>query len=240
MTREPDFRYLKLTDTLSELIENGTYKVGSKLPSERDLCQDYGLSRTTVRQALQELSQKGYVTSAQGKGTFVSRPPIKQELLTIYSFDEDMRRLGKEPQTEVLDFLSLAATEKLAAMFEIPIGATVYRVIRLRAADGEPMLLETNFLPANRFEGISEEMIKGQSLYSLLVSKFSLKLTCAEETFAPVLLNYMEAKMLGTSINALGMLVERVSYEGEKMVEYSKSVSPGEKFNYHVILKNNL
>ena len=150
MDGEQDFRYLKLCDTLEELIENGTYGVGSKLPSERELCHEYGLSRTTVRQALLELSSKGYIKSVQGKGTYISKPPIEQELLTIYSFDDDMRRLGKNPQTEVLDFLSTEATEKMADMFGIPVGAGVYRVIRLRSADGEPMLLETNYLPVYR------------------------------------------------------------------------------------------
>lgn len=239
MAKVQDFQYLKLTKTLTELIGNGTYKEGCRLPSERELCRDYGLSRTTVRQAMQELIQGGYVTSVQGKGTFVSKPPIKQDLLRIYSFDDDMRRMGKNPETQVLDFLSITADEKLAKLFGISAGEAIYRVFRLRLADGEPMLLETNYLPADRFEGLNEEMIKGQSLYNLLINKFSLKLTLAEETFAPVLLRYMEARLLGASSNTLGMLVERISYEGGKVVEFSKSVSPGDKFKYHVILKNN-
>lgn len=239
MTKIQDFQYLKLTKILTELIGNGTYKEGSRLPSERELCRDYGLSRTTVRQAMQELIQGGYVTSIQGRGTFVSKPPIKQDLLRIYSFDDDMRRMGKNPETEVLDFLGITADEKLAKLFGVAIGEPLYRVFRLRAADGEPMLLETNYLLASRFSDLSGEMVKGQSLYNLLINKYNLKLTLAEETFAPVLLRYMEAKLLCTTSNALGMLVERISYEGNNVVEFSKSVSPGDKFKYHVILKNN-
>lgn len=239
MTKIQDFQYLKLTKILTELIGNGTYKEGSRLPSERELCRDYGLSRTTVRQAMQELIQGGYVTSIQGRGTFVSKPPIKQDLLRIYSFDDDMRRMGKNPETEVLDFLGITADEKLAKLFGVAIGEPLYRVFRLRAADGEPMLLETNYLLASRFSDLSGEMVKGQSLYNLLMNKYNLKLTLAEETFAPVLLRYMEAKLLCTTSNALGMLVERISYEGNNVVEFSKSVSPGDKFKYHVILKNN-
>jgi len=239
MTKIQDFQYLKLTKILTELIGNGTYKEGSRLPSERELCRDYGLSRTTVRQAMQELIQGGYVTSIQGRGTFVSKPPIKQDLLRIYSFDDDMRRMGKNPETEVLDFLGITTDEKLAKLFGVAIGEPLYRVFRLRAADGEPMLLETNYLLASRFSDLSGEMVKGQSLYNLLMNKYNLKLTLAEETFAPVLLRYMEAKLLCTTSNALGMLVERISYEGNNVVEFSKSVSPGDKFKYHVILKNN-
>ncbi|MEN6316826.1 MAG: GntR family transcriptional regulator, partial [Clostridiaceae bacterium] len=209
MTKIQDFQYLKLTKILTELIGNGTYKEGSRLPSERELCRDYSLSRTTVRQAMQELIQGGYVTSIQGRGTFVSKPPIKQDLLRIYSFDDDMRRMGKNPETEVLDFLGITADEKLAKLFGVAIGEPLYRVFRLRAADGEPMLLETNYLLASRFSDLSGEMVKGQSLYNLLINKYNLKLSLAEETFAPVLLRYMEAKLLCTTSNALGMLVER-------------------------------
>ncbi|HCS73215.1 MAG TPA: GntR family transcriptional regulator, partial [Clostridiales bacterium] len=198
MIEKNDFHYERLSETLVELIKDGTYKEGSKLPSERELCELYGYSRTTVRQALQELSINGYVKSMQGKGTFVSKLPIKQELLTIYSFDDDMRRMGKTPKTQILDFLILASTKKMSELFQIPLDAPVYRVSRLRSADGEPMLLETNYLPSYRFEGLSEEMIIGQSLYSILFNKYNLKLSHAEETFAPVLLRLVETKFLDT------------------------------------------
>lgn len=233
-----DFQYLKLTKILTDLICNGTYKEGTRLPSERELCRNYGLSRTTVRQAMQELIRGGYVASFQGKGTFVSKPPIQQDLLRIYSFNDDMRRMGKNPETEVLDFIGVTADEKLAKLFKTTIGEPLYRILRLRRADGEPILLETNYLLCSRFNGLSEEMLKEQSLYNVLISKFNLRLTLAEETFAPVLLQYMDAKLLCTPSNALGMLVERISYEGDNVVEFSRSVSPGDKFKYHVILKN--
>ncbi|HHY81384.1 MAG TPA: GntR family transcriptional regulator [Clostridiales bacterium] len=238
MAGKSDFRYEKLTEILINLIKDGTYKEGSRLPSERELCRQYGVSRTTVRQALQELSNSGYIKSIQGKGTFVSSPPIRQELLTIYSFDEDMRRLGKTPKTEVLDFVVIAATAKMAELFQISADAPVYRISRLRSADGEPMLMETNYLPAYRFEGLNEEMIQGKSLYGIMLEKYKLTLTHAEETFSPVLLRTMEAKLLDTQPNALGMMVERISYENSRAVEYSKSLSPGDKFKYHVILRN--
>ncbi|HHY81382.1 MAG TPA: UTRA domain-containing protein [Clostridiales bacterium] len=150
-----------------------------------------------------------------------------------------MRRLGKIPKTEVLDFVIVAATVKMAELFRIPVDAPVYRISRLRSADGEPMLLETNYLPVYRFDGLTEEMIQGKSLYSIMLEKYNLSLTHAEEMFSPVLLRTMESKLLDTQPNALGMLVERISYEGDRVVEHSKSLSPGDKFKYHVILRNN-
>lgn len=236
MPKKTGHLYLRLADTLKEQIKNGIFAEGSLLPSERELCEKYEVSRTTVRQALQELSQEGYVSSIQGKGTFVSQPQIRQELSSIYSFDEDMRKLGKVPETRIMDFVEMAASGTLARTFSLPEGSSVYRIMRLRLADGEPMLLETNYLPCTRFPGISREALENQSLYRVLTTQYNLNITVAEETFEPVLLRPMESQIFSTVQNALGMLIERISFEGQNVVEVSKSVSPSYKFKHHIFL----
>ena len=237
MAKSSDHLYLKLSDALAGQIMDGTLPEGSLLPSERELCQIHGISRTTVRQALQDLSQKGYSRAIHGKGTVVVRPQIRQELRSIYSFDEDMRRLGKNPETQIMDFVEIVPTGNIAAMMQLPTGEAVYRIMRLRIANNEPMLLETNYLPCSRFPNFSRAMLENQSLYRLLENKYSLKIDVAEETFEPVLLRPMESQMLHTGQGALGMLIERISYEGGKVVEISKSVSPASKFKHHVVLR---
>lgn len=237
MARNGELLYLKLSDMLAEQIMDGTLPEGTLLPSERELCQMHGISRTTVRQALQDLSQKGYSRAIHGKGTVVIRPQIRQELRSIYSFDEDMRRLGKKPETQIMDFVEIVPTGTVAAMMQLHSGEAVYRIMRLRLTDNEPMLLETNYLPCHRFPEFSRDMLENQSLYRVLTSQYALNIDVAEETFEPVLLRPMEAQMLGTSQGALGMLVERISYEDGKVVEISKSVSPASKFKHHVVLR---
>ena len=237
MARKSEHLYLKLSDMLAEQIMDGTLPEGSLLPSERELCQMHGISRTTVRQALQDLNQKGYSRAIHGKGTVVVRPQIRQELRSIYSFDEDMRRLGKKPETQIMDFVEIVPAGNVAAMMQLPAGESVYRIMRLRLANNEPMLLETNYLPCSRFPNFSRPMLENQSLYRLLENKYSLKIDVAEETFEPILLRPMESQMLHTGQEALGMLIERISYEGGKVVEISKSVSPASKFKHHVVLR---
>ena len=237
MARNGEHLYLKLSDTLAEQIVDGTLPEGTLLPSERELCQTHGISRTTVRQALQDLSQKGYIRAIHGKGTVVVRPQIRQELRSIYSFDEDMRRLGKNPETHIMDFVEIVPTGTVAALMQLPIGESVYRIMRLRIANNEPMLLETNYLPCDRFPEFNRQMLENQSLYRVLTNRYSLNIDVAEETFEPVLLRPMEAQMLHTGQGALGMLVERISYEGGRVVEISKSVSPASKFQHHVVLR---
>ena len=237
MAKSSDHLYLKLSDALAEQILDGTLPEGTLLPSERELCQTYGISRTTVRQALQELNQKGYSKTIHGKGTVVVRPQIRQELRSIYSFDEDMRRLGKQPETQIMDFVEIVPTGTIAEQLKLPAGESVYRIMRLRLANGEPMLLETNYLPCSRFPDLQREMIEHQSLYRVLSNTYSLHIDVAEETFEPILLRPMEAQMLHTGQGGLGMLVERISYEDGKVVEISKSVSPASKFKHHVVLR---
>lgn len=237
MAKTGEHLYLKLSDALAEQIMDGTLAEGTLLPSERELCQTHGISRTTVRQALQDLNQKGYIQAIHGKGTVVVRPQIRQELRSIYSFDEDMRRLGKNPETQIMDFVKIVPTGNVAAMMRLPMGESVYRIMRLRLVGNEPMLLETNYLPCDRFPDFCRNMVENQSMYRVLASKYGLSIDVAEETFEPVLLRPMEAQMLHTGQGALGMLIERISYENGRVVEISKSISPASKFKHHVVLR---
>ena len=237
MARNKEPLYLKLSDTLAEQIMDGTLPDGTLLPSERELCQVHNLSRTTVRQALQDLSQKGYCKAIHGKGTVVVRPQIRQELRSIYSFDSDMRQIGKNPETQIMDFVEIVPTGTIAALMQLSPGEAVYRIMRLRLANNEPMLLETNYLPCSRFPGVTRQMLEHKSLYRVLADAYCLTIDVAEETFEPVLLRPLEAQMLDAGQGALGMLIERISYEGGKVVEISKSVSPASKFKHHVVLR---
>lgn len=136
-----------------------------------------------------------------------------------------------------MDFVKIVPTGNIAAMMQLLAGESVYRIMRLRLANDESMLLETNYLPCNRFPEFSLQMVKHQSLYRVLQNRFALNIDVAEETFEPSLLRPMGAQMLHTVQGVLGMLIERISYEGGKVVEISKSISPASKFKHHVVLR---
>ena len=124
------------------------------------------------------------------------------------------------------------------ARFGLPVRwAYTSEPMRLRLANDEPMLLETNYLPCSRFPDFTRQILEHQSLYRVLTSRYELNIDVAEETFEPILLRPMESQMLHTDQSALGMLVECISYEEGKVVEISKSVSPASKFKQHVVLR---
>lgn len=238
MKYQEKYLYMQLMNDLLLKIKNGLYPEGALLPSENELCKQYNVSRSTVRKALQELVKRGIIVSAQGKGSIVCKlNGVLQKMNSIYSFDKDMKKIGKTPETKVIDFIKMGATDTLAKIFIVPKGTFLYRIMRLRLADGIPMLLETNYLLSDQFEGLTMEDLEGNSLYAIFASKYNVILTRAEESFEPVILQDMEAHLLGAPLNSLGMLVERVSYQETHVVEFSKSVSPNYKFKHYIELK---
>src|SRR5216117_4442810 len=144
-TREP--KYYRLKRHLTELTR--TQPPGSPVPPERTLAVEFGTSRTTVRQSLQELVVEGRLERIQGKGTFVAKPKVSQAL-QLTSYTEDMRAQGLEPTSQLLDIGYITADDTLAGLLDISAGGRVLRIERLRLASGEPMAIETTHLSAKR------------------------------------------------------------------------------------------
>lgn len=129
--------YIQLMDILIEEMENelGEHE---QLSPEREICSKYDVSRTTVRQAINELERDGYIYKVQGKGTFVSPKRVKQDLIKFYSFTEEMKKQGKIPFSKVLTFEVVEADRKLSGKLSIAEGSKVYVFSRLRLADNVP------------------------------------------------------------------------------------------------------
>src|SRR5690554_3470225 len=119
--------YLQLMADIIQKIEQGDYSENEKLPSERELCDIYNLSRITVRNALQELEQEEYIYKLHGKGTFVTPKSYKQKLVKVYSFTEEMKKLGKVPQTKVLSFDIIPVDQRLSRKMNLALDKKVYR-----------------------------------------------------------------------------------------------------------------
>ena len=160
--------YDQLVDLLSDTIQNEMHP-GDALPSERDLAETYGLSRTTVRLAMSELEELGLVTRKHGKGTFVSSVSRDTtDLMGTYSFTDQMRSLGRVPHTEVIDFEVREASKFVAQNMDLRLGEAVFRMRRLRTADGVPMMLERTYMPVKVFEGLTQRMVESKSLYEIV------------------------------------------------------------------------
>lgn len=231
--------YINMIEDLIQKIQDGTYPVGETLPSERTLCDLYGYSRTTVRRALQELEQDGYIHRVHGKGTFVSDQTYNQKLVSLYSFTEEMKKINKIPTTDVLSFKEVMSDERLMRKMKHEINETdkLYEVKRLRLADNEPLMYETSYIPAELFPDLSKELLQSKPMYEVFTEKYQLPVTRAIESFSATSLREEEAKLLHAKTGSPAMLIKRFAYNDDRLIEYTVSITIGYKFEYTVELK---
>ena len=228
--------YLQLTQELVKKMNAGQYREYEKLPSERELCGMYELSRITVRQALQELEREGYIYKEHGKGTFVAPKSYNQRLVKLYSFTEEMKAMGKEPSTKVLSFQRLAVNERLAEKMGLDDQEDAYQVTRLRLADGEPLMYETSYLPARLFPNLTEKALTYRPMYDVFADDYQITVTKAVERFAATAVRAQEGAFLEMRENQPAMLIKRFAYQNKQLLEYTVSVARGDKFDYTVEL----
>jgi len=195
--REP--KYWGLKRHLLDLLRS--MPPGSPIPTERSLAAEFDVSRTTVRQALAELTVEGRLLRVQGKGTFAAEPKVAQRL-QLSSYTEDMRAQGRQPGSRLLDVSEDAADADLSRLLNIRASAKVLRLHRLRLADGEPMAIETTHLPLARFRGLRRYVTSGGSLYQVLRERFGVEMAYAEETIETALASPAEAELLGAGAGA--------------------------------------
>lgn len=229
--------YLQLVRLLMEKIEQGLYLEHEKLPSERALCEIYDVSRITVRQALNDLEREGIIYKMHGKGTFVAPKAYNQKLDRLYSFTEEMKRLGKRPTTEILSFTIFPVDERLAQKMGLTISDKVYKLIRLRLADGEPLMYETTYLPCKFFPNLKAQDLQGKPLYEVLQRNYDQEVTRATEQFTATLFREDEAEFLQGSSGQAAMFIKRFAYHRDQLIEYTNSIARGDKFAYTVELK---
>ena len=140
--------YLQLYDILKGKILSGEYKADEKIPPDRELCETYNVSRITVLKAIDNLVQEQLLYRVQGKGTFVTSSKLRRNLPKLYSFSEDMRELGLVPGSQVLEQHVEEADEKIRTVLQLPKeNIRVTKLVRVRLANDEPILLETTYIP---------------------------------------------------------------------------------------------
>ncbi|GAB2957432.1 GntR family transcriptional regulator [Amycolatopsis acidiphila] len=226
--REP--KYWALKQHLLDLLES--LPPGSPIPTERALATDFGVSRTTVRQALADLTAEGRLHRVQGKGTFAAEPKLAQRL-QLSSYTEDMRAQGREPSSKLLEIEELVSEPEMSKLLGIRSGAKIMRMRRLRLADNEPMALETTHLPLSRFRGLRKHISSGGSLYAVLREQFGVQMERAEETIETSLAGPQEAELLGADVGMPVLLLSRHSFGTDgKPVEFVRSIYRGDRYKF--------
>ncbi|WP_369192364.1 GntR family transcriptional regulator [Streptomyces sp. R08] len=210
---------------------------GSPMPAERLLAVRFSTSRTTLRQALQELVGEGRLHRIHGKGTFVAPPKLHRNL-HLTSHTEDMLAQGLKPASEVLDIGEVTAGEKLSRLLGIGVGEPALFIERLQLASNSPVAIETTHLSARRFPGLLQSLALYPSLYAALAKMYGVYLTEADETIETSLATPREAELLATDVGLPMLLLSRHSRDADGApVEWTRSVYRGSRYKFVATLR---
>ncbi|NMH72608.1 GntR family transcriptional regulator [Bacillus sp. RO2] len=231
--------YYQLESHIKNQIEAGFILPGETIPSEREYAESYGISRMTVRQAINSLVNEGLLYRKKGSGTFVSEKKIEQPLQGLTSFTEDMKKRGMEPTSKLIHFELIPANSFISNELKISEYAPVYEIKRIRLADGEPMALETNYLSANLVKGLTEEEVKA-SIYSYVEDKLGLRITHAEQVIESVKASEEHVKLLNIVKDHPMLYIQRNTFlhDGTPL-ELVKSVYRGDRYKFQIKMERN-
>jgi GntR family transcriptional regulator len=219
--RETRERVLELIEPLS---------VGEAIPAERQLGIDLGVSRLTVRAALDELVREGYLVRRRGAGTFVAEPKVAKGI-DITSFSDDMRARGLTPESRTLDLHVEMAGARLGRILHVSPSEEILSVKRLRLADGDPMAIELLHTRASLVPGLTGRDLEENSFYDLLASRYGISIVGGTQTIEPTVTNEEESASLGVPLHSPALLFERLTRSSTgDLVEFTSSTYRGDRY----------
>jgi GntR family transcriptional regulator len=226
--------YIQLKQWIIQQIEDGMYQDQEKIPPEHSLSEMHNVSRPTVRQALAELVQEGYLVKKRGIGTYVSKPLITGDASVFKTFAEEMEHLGFKSKAKLISKKIRAASKELADTLLLEQGEDVFEIVRLRLANDKPLVIRTSIIPCKLYTSLLEEDLENEPLYSLLAQKGILP-SRSKQTFQAVPATKEEASLLNISVGTPLMLWEGTVFaENHKPIEKAKIVYLGSQFRFNI------
>lgn len=225
--------YEQALENLLERIEAGEFKPGDKLPSERELSDELGINRMTLRQALGLLEQQGLVERRVGAGTFVSEPKVEREADSLFQFTKHLSGRGFDTGARVVFAETRPARKGIAERLQMPEGSPVYYGRRLRLIAGVPMMLEKYYLPVVLYPGFERFDLAVRSLYDIIHADYGIRIAHAELVYEAVSASEYEAGLLGVADGAALMRETRVAYnDADQPVEVGIDLYRGDRFKF--------
>ena len=225
--------YLQLASYIKIQIQAGVLKPGDKMIPENRICEILNISRTTVRQAMNYLVDEGLLVRYRGRGSFIAERKLKRSINHLYDFTEDMNHMGNVPSSVILtnEVISIEPESSIAKYLQLPPGQTdAFHLVRLRCANGHPLLLENTYIPYYLCYNIEKYDFTNTSLYHTLSEHYSLNLYHANETIEAIIINKTQAGLLECSPKVPGYKITRVSHLDSGFVfEYTTSTTRADK-----------
>lgn len=227
--------YFQIAESLKRAITEGRLKPGDRLDNELELTQQLGVSRPTVRQAVQRLVDDGLVVRRRGLGTVVVTPRILRSV-ALTSLYDDLAAIGRHPETKVLSVTENAADDEMASVLALPPGGKVLVVERLRLADGSPLALMHNYLPAGLLHGDPVGSLAKAGLYELLRDQ-GIQLQAGEQVIGARRATAHEAKALDAASGATVLTVARTTFDhAGNPVEHGTHAYLADRYSFRMTL----
>jgi GntR family transcriptional regulator, N-acetylglucosamine utilization regulator len=231
--------HVQIEDGLRRLIRSGRVPVGAELPGELDLAATLGLSRHTIRHALSTLAAEGLVQRERGRGTRVaarSGTVQVRQLDSFYAFAWEVAAQGKKQRSHVLESVLRVPPAEVAKQLLLESHIAVLRLVRVRMADDEPLVIETAYIPPEFAHVLSPDVLDRASVYDLIESHYRLHVTRAEEIIRPTVLSQSLAGLLNVRAGSAAFRVERTTWACSRPIEWQESIVRGDRFLYSVEL----
>jgi GntR family transcriptional regulator len=224
-------RYHRIAEALRKRIDAGDVQPGARLPNQRKLAQEFGVTLMTLRQALEVLERENRIARRHGLGTFVAAPSIDYDILQLRRFAGDLLAQGEPVTTRLLASRFLPADRRVAAALGLGRRARVLELERLRLVDGHPMSLQRSFVTAAVGEEILRADLATTPLRQALEFKLGLTIVGARETVSAVRLPRREARALGCPSGTPAFESERVSWgRDQQPIVFDRVYIPGDRF----------
>ena len=228
--------YKQLKNQLLQEITSGALGLGSRVASERELAERYGISRMTARKAIEELARERYLIRTVGKGTYVTSARRTSEFLQVISFSEDMRRQGYSVASKVLRFEIQEPTPEVAERLGLKSSDKVVNLERIRYANRVPTAIQSSYLVHMLCPGLMKHDFSSDSLYRVLSEELGLRLSFSNNTLESRISTKEEMRRLRLT-HPIGLFVlEQTTYlEQGDPIEYVVSIFRGDRYKFHNI-----
>jgi GntR family transcriptional regulator len=226
--------HIQLANIIRQQVTEKEVLPGDRLPSERELCEKYQVSRITVRQAISTLSTEGLVYSSAGKGNYIVRPSLNEELQPLSSFTQDLERRGMRSASQVLGANVIPTDQYWSSIFSVPRGAELVSLQRLRLANDQPIAIQITHLPHHLCPSLLEFDFSRRSLYKILTNEYHLLLARSDTVIEAALATPEEARLLDLKRPAAVLISEQTTYlDNGTVIEVTRSIFHAERYKLH-------
>ena len=225
--------YIQIAEGLIAQIASGELNSQDRLPPERELSEELGVTRMTLRRALGVLESQGLIIRVHGVGTFIAEPKIERQLEKVFRFSSRIQERGFIPGAKIISIERIVTDRALSNKLALLDSSPVYSILRLRSINKEPVMLESYAIPEERFPGLDQYDLEGRSIYEVMEIEFGVSIIRARQSFEPVIATTFEAELLNVAVGEALMLEKRLSYDGDNIpIEYGVDRYRGDRFRF--------